>query len=252
MLLLVGVWLTLLPSLHPGLDTLSAFRLYAVIPCLAALAWSVRCGQRKLAACGIASLAAVGLGLAPHVAWSDPEPKTGDRTMRILQANLRYDNQQHAALVDLILAQDADLIFLQEVSPTTQPVFDALKQHYPFADFAHVSHVGAACVLSKWAPVRESSDPEGKQVLGLLLRQLDTPVGPLHVGAIHMFWPWPYGQGEQRAAMEAQLGQLQGVVLLGGDFNAAPWSAAVRSLAKITRTAVSPGSYRPSNAKPCR
>ena len=94
--LLAGVWLTLLPALHPAFDTLSAFRVYALAVCLVVLAWCAWSKRRKLLWTGMASLGALGLGLGPHVAWPDPPKTLTNQGMRILQANLRYDNQEHS------------------------------------------------------------------------------------------------------------------------------------------------------------
>ena len=120
-------------------------------------------------------------------------------------------------------------------------MFDALQRHYAYSEFRNASHVGGVGILSRWLPVADIEAGARYEVPGLLVRQLLSPVGPLHVGVIHLSWPWPYGQAPHRSAMEKQLVELQGPVVLGGDFNAAPWSAAVEALAAASRTTVAPG-----------
>ncbi len=50
----------------------------------------------------------------------------------------------------------------------------------------------------------------------------------MHVAAIHFSWPWPRWQPHQLRYIEPELQKLNGPLIIAGDFNAAPWSNAVR------------------------
>ena len=68
--------------------------------------------------------------------------------------------------------------------------------------------------------------------------QLDTPFGDVTVVALHVHWPWPYGQEKQLESLRPALEALEGPVLIGGDFNMVPWSSAIERISAATGTQV--------------
>ena len=62
---------------------------------------------------------------------------------------------------------------------------------------------------------------------GLAALQAEGPEGRVWLVALHIHWPWPYGQAAHLDRLVPVLERLDGPVLLAGDFNAVPWSVAV-------------------------
>ena len=61
---------------------------------------------------------------------------------------------------------------------------------------------------------------------------------PVTIAGLHLDWPYPYDQPTQIDALEPQLKALPRPIIVGGDFNAAPWSHAVARIAQETGTSV--------------
>ncbi len=58
----------------------------------------------------------------------------------------------------------------------------------------------------------------------------------VHVAALHFSWPWPRWQPYQLRYIEPELQKLKGPLVVAGDFNAAPWSNAVRRVERASGT----------------
>src|SRR5690606_10386601 len=50
--------------------------------------------------------------------------------------------------------------------------------------------------------------------------------------ALHLGWPWPFGQDRQVERLRPALATIGDRAILAGDFNATPWSHSVRSVAE--------------------
>ncbi|PWJ21145.1 endonuclease/exonuclease/phosphatase family protein [Jannaschia seohaensis] len=69
-------------------------------------------------------------------------------------------------------------------------------------------------------------------------------VEALTLVSVHLFWPWPAGEGAQArqlAGLVAEIAALPGPILLGGDFNQMPWSDAAGRVARAARGEVTGG-----------
>ena len=66
---------------------------------------------------------------------------------------------------------------------------------------------------------------------GRVTQHVDLNGRDVAITSLHLDWPWPKHHWRQIDKMAPTLRQGDGPALLGGDFNAAPWSAAVRAVA---------------------
>ena len=63
----------------------------------------------------------------------------------------------------------------------------------------------------------------------------------LSLATFHSRWPYPASQPRQMQALKGDFEGLTHPLVLAGDFNSAPWSAAVQRAARWTKTKVAEG-----------
>ena len=229
--LTVPLVLGFLGRLHPLFDSLSHFRLHlaaavavAGLLLLAAPGW-----RRNGAAMVVLAVAAASVTLSPArrvVAAVDlPRP-----SYNLMQMNLRFDNPQPEAVFDLIDREKPDVVTLEEVSEAWAARLPATEAAYPYRIVCPtLSYIGSVAILSRLpfaAPPRCS--PGGS----LAVATVDFDGRPAEVAALHLFWPWPFGQDRQVARLAPRVfAQIGSRAVLAGDFNATPWSESVRTIA---------------------
>lgn len=214
---------------HPAGDSFAVLR-----PFVAALfaASSFLVFRRPLLRWGICllGLAALAHVLSPRV-WPVPEVVPG---LTLYQQNLSFRRTSSDALIASILESDADLVALQEVTEANASMLDPLRQTHPAQQFCSFAHVGGVSVLSRWPAIPNQKVCIEKR--GLAAMQVASPYGPLWVVSIHLAWPWPKGQAQQLSRLEPLLAQLEGPIVIGGDFNAVWWSHAMDQVEAASRT----------------
>ncbi|MEN3791981.1 endonuclease/exonuclease/phosphatase family protein [Fulvimarina sp. MAC3] len=221
------------PYAHP-FDSLSHFRAHLLVAALAGLAAMFVAGVRLARAIWLIALASVlvplavtapffGIRLAPS---SDTARSEDHTALSLLQMNLRYNSDTKPAL-DLIRSTKADVVTLQESTERWVDALSGVKDIYPHRILCGVKKpLGGNVILSKFQ-IRES-DTVCDEELGFLATTIDLANEEiLTVASQHLVWPWPFRQWSQIEVLPAILAQLDHPLVIGGDFNAVPWSAAV-------------------------
>ncbi|MDX2482774.1 MAG: endonuclease/exonuclease/phosphatase family protein [Pseudodonghicola sp.] len=224
---LAGVVLGYGGVLHPAGDSLAVFR----VP-LAGLAGLMLLLLRRPRRRVLLGLAVVVLALVPRFWALVPGSAPAPAVLTIYQKNLLFNRPDPKPLVADILARSPDIVTLQEVSEQNRPVLEALRQEYPYQQYCDYRAVGGPAVLSRWPAVPGSA----LCAYGLSALQVETPAGPVWVVALHLRWPWPYGQAAQLDGLEPVLSALSGPKVIGGDFNSVAWSHAVTRVARASGT----------------
>lgn len=223
-------------ALHPAGDSLGVGRpLLAVLLVVAGLSW------RGVA--GWAAALAGALALAP-ILWAmrpaeGPAPGQG---IVLYQKNLLFSLSDPSAIAADIRASGAEVALLQELSQGNGEVADLLADLMPHQAICPSNTPGTVAILSRWPFV---AAPQCATGVGLAWVQVALPQGPAALASLHLDWPWPQGQPEQVALLLPRLRALPRPVILGGDFNAMPWSHTVASIAEATGTRRA-GPLRPS------
>ncbi len=174
-----------------------------------------------------------------------------DKAFTLVQLNLNYLNRNADDAVRMVREIDADVVTLQEVSSFVFVEVASLFKDYPYNVVCQYSRVGAVAVFSR-LPFASEVGPRQGCVVGEGLGWIRVKVGdrPVTVASMHLTWPFPFGQSAQVDRLEAHLRALPRPVVVGGDFNAAPWSHSVRRVGEATRASVVQGLrltlYRPS------
>ncbi|WP_299363236.1 endonuclease/exonuclease/phosphatase family protein [uncultured Paracoccus sp.] len=213
---------------HPLGDSLAVFRpIWAGALLLAAL------GLRGLSRLGAVTLSAAALlSMGQSLLASEQGPDRG-APIRIYQKNLRYDVADTSRFAADIRTSDADLVMLQEVSAQNRSLPQALSSSHPYQLVCVANAIISVAVLSRWPFAEPPVCPDHR---GLTAVRVSAPGGDLTAAALHMHWPWPFGQGAQVPDLLPQLKALPQPVVLGGDFNMVPWGHAARAIQEATGT----------------
>ena len=223
-----------LGTFHPAFDLLAHFRLHLLglfVPVMIVLLLR-RHGTEAffLLITGIITLGTTD----PFLPGIAPERKatvrTGD-TLRIVQLNMRFNNRDTDLIVRRLTETDADVFLLQEVSRTTSRAIERLdgwphRHVCMFRDFRGVAVVSRVPFVET-IPCAEDG--------GVAAVTLDRPK-PVTVVSLHAYWPWPSRQWQQLERIRPLLNGLPEPLIVAGDFNATPWSAFVKAVARETRT----------------
>lgn len=226
--------------LHPAFDSMAHFRVHlAVLLVLAALplllARSFRWHGLLAAALGAAAILTVTgtsslPGLGPVQASYLPRDSFSP-VYRLLHLNLRYDNPEPGKVLSLIGRVRPDVVTLNEVSPMWADKLALLSSSYPYRTVCRIdNHAGGVAILSL-RPFAEGTESRCLDGGTFATATVDLGGRPVEVGAVHLHWPWPFGQSRQIDDMAPLLAETAETSILAGDLNAAPWSAASARIA---------------------
>lgn len=233
---------------HPALDSIAHFRAhFAVLMILAALpllATTFRTQALAAITFGVATLYTVSAYVAlPGTGPANAAMAQDGPVYRLMQMNVRFDNKQPEKVLSLIGRVQPDVITLEEVSAMWAGKLEPLFARYPHHVLCPFPNgVFGVAILSR-RPFAAGTEPRCYDGGAMAVASVDFGGNTADITAFHLGWPWPYGQSRQIDRLAPALGTLGLTALLGGDFNATPWSAAVARVAsegKLT-TERSPG-----------
>ncbi len=158
-------------------------------------------------------------------------------TLRVLEANLYYDNDRKAEAVRRLLAADADVLVLAEVNRSWLAAFTAggLDDRYPF-QVTRPSEWGGfgSAILSKVPPDRTPVDRAGSRPMSssaVIVGSRRVEIVAVHTQSPSLPVDLDHWQRDIAAADARRDDASDGSrVMLVGDFNAAYWHAPFRRL----------------------
>jgi endonuclease/exonuclease/phosphatase (EEP) superfamily protein YafD len=230
---------------HPALDSFSHFRMHlAVLMALSALpALFLRLWREAIMAIVLA-LTALATVLTPP---SSPKAEAAPEALaqyKLLQLNLRYDNEKQADIFRLIGRESPDVIALQEVSDTWRQRLKTIEARYPYTFYcSNRSHIGGAAILSR-RPFALGSTPICVDSL-IAVARVDFGGRSAIITSLHLDWPWPFAQEWNVEEVRPYFEKLEGPLIISGDFNAVPWSQTLKNITQYSKTRIAEG-LRPS------
>jgi endonuclease/exonuclease/phosphatase (EEP) superfamily protein YafD len=234
---LLGILFSLAGRWSPVADSVAHFRHFliagTVLLSVGLLLMRRRALHRRLAVAALIG-SAIGLADMPEVLPPDVSPQ-GER-VRLVQLNLSYWNNDFGALRALLEREQPDVVTLQEVSRHNVGLLDQLAADYPGQVRCAFTKAMSVAILSRRELTGPTACGRGWATASTAWNDRDVTLM-----ALHLHWPWPFGQQAQVDEITAALGKIDGPLVLAGDFNAAPWSATVRRLARASATSVVPG-----------
>jgi endonuclease/exonuclease/phosphatase (EEP) superfamily protein YafD len=238
-----------LGRLHPLFDSISHFRVHlAAVALIAAVPllftnWKVgvlaMAGAALAAATTIAALPVPVIGMKVGT-LSPPDPERP--VYRLLHANLRYDNRTPEAFLSLVGRTGPDVITLNEVSEHWRPKLRVLEAAYPYSRVCDSARgIGAVAILSR-RPFAGGGDLRCDRRGSLAHGDFDFGGRTIAIAALHLGWPWPFGQDRQVRQLQPRLAAIGETALLAGDMNATTWSRTVADVASAGGFEVMPSS----------
>ncbi len=219
---------TLADHLHRYLELFSHFRLqYLVVAVILAVLLFVLQSRRW----AIAMLLVAAVNAIPLSSWYVADaraPASASPTVRLLLSNVYSGNGNIGALVDLITTENADVVFLQELTGRRSEALTPLRETYTYSlNIPRDDNFGIA-VLSKhpFASARViESPPFGFPTLvvqltvdSVMMTFVTThPIPPLGKSGFD-------GRNEQLASIAELINSIGGPRVLIGDLNTTMWS----------------------------
>ncbi|MDX1514806.1 MAG: endonuclease/exonuclease/phosphatase family protein [Gammaproteobacteria bacterium] len=205
----------------------------------AAILFGIQLGLRQRIWAAIALLVAVGNGylLAPYVLPAGSDSAAGEKTIRIFQFNLSTANPAPLAALGYLttLPQLPDVAIFLEATPAWSAQLKLMKSDYPtIARMPRSDNFGMA-VLSRLPDTRIEFREMGAPPVPVMIIDAPVDAGQVRIYALHP--PPPLGgvlAGLRDAQLEAVGKEIKASghprVVVAGDLNATPWSAALRAL----------------------
>ncbi|MCI2393391.1 endonuclease/exonuclease/phosphatase family protein [Aliiroseovarius sediminis] len=235
-LVLLALGAGYLGKYHPAGDSFAVFRpqIAVVALALSALLWVLR--AHLWAVFGVIMAAAPLVPIFGAGPWAT---LPNDTNLSLYQKNMRFLVEDPGLLADDVLIRRPDFLTLQEVSGANMAVFDPLDSVYQYRQFCPFETVGGVAVASRW-PIVPGTGFCAKAD-GLAAMKVITPRGPVWAVSVHLHWPWPKSQPAHIARLLPILERLAQdetgtPMVIGGDFNMVPWSAAVERIENASAT----------------
>ncbi len=152
------------------------------------------------------------------------EPDDAAVGLTLYSANLHRDNTDVEAIARSIAASKADIVVLIEVGTTPAAALDVVLAGYPHRAIRGPANQPGGEVLTVIASRRPLRDLR-LQIQGLSIAGavVETPIGLVTVGGVHMTRPWPYQiqweQIRQAQGLATWARATSGPVVAAGDFN---------------------------------
>lgn len=246
----LAIWAAALGIFVPALDALASFMPLSLAAMLIGLVAGRLWRRVGWIAPLLVTLAPALYAIGHELIRPIPTAK-GGASVTILSHNIRAANRDLTATVAAIGQADADVVLLQEVTPGVRALLVDGPGGYPHATPCP-NDVCGLLIASRW-PIADSDyflrDAQGERMgPPLLWARIAAPAGAFTVATTHYPWPLP---AERQAKKRQSLAQAltrtdRGALILAGDMNLTPWSAAMRAqdasfqpLTRMTRAAFS-------------
>jgi endonuclease/exonuclease/phosphatase (EEP) superfamily protein YafD len=222
-------WLVLnaLPELRVQLA------IVGVLVILAATAFGYRTGALVALFCTIVNLGAI----VQSIDAVPAAPRAGT-TLRLMTFNLDSFNAARPATVEAIRAANADVVVVQEATGDWPRALEPLRRDYRYVAPADVAASRGMMIFSR-VPIADFRQLQPiSEYYPYLAATLRLPSGPVTLLSIHPPRPLRLGESIDRDIYFARVAQhvrdLDGPVIVAGDFTATPWSRPFADLVRGT------------------
>ena len=227
---------TLLPVDHFAIQLFTHFRLqYTIIAFLLCIAFVVM----REGWYAVVLLVAAAMNASFVIPWyADAATDSGALTLNVLNANVHASNGHHEKLLDLIAAEQPDLIVLQEVTPRWAKSLQHLVADYPHRLVEPREGAFGSALLSQFPLTSTVSVDSGPDSPPVLVATVNVTGAEITVISAHPVTPLPQRNYEARNAQLEGIAKLlqktQNPRILIGDLNASMWDLHYKSLENRT------------------
>jgi endonuclease/exonuclease/phosphatase (EEP) superfamily protein YafD len=156
---------------------------------------------------GVATLLACAALMAPDIwaAWRFKPATPAPSDLKIVQFNVWQDNRTPEKSLAWILAQDADIVQIEEGDGESWRIVQGLNRAYPFVSCDKVTRCKTQIYSRKKMIARGGMSTDAPYLSGAWATMADAK-GPFTVVAVHYTWPLPPGlQQAQSRKLNKQL-----------------------------------------------
>ncbi|WP_420403055.1 endonuclease/exonuclease/phosphatase family protein [Nisaea sp.] len=232
----------MLGAYHPLADSFSHVRLHLVVLALPFVPLLFLTGA-WINGLALTATVVVSVGLLGQLfgggAAADVRNDDSQR-LRIVSLNLNHVYADAERVADFIAGAAPDVITLQELSLEPPGVIRRLREEYPHQLICRYRSVSGIAVLSR-TPFAATGCQNDHRLAWSTVERNGQDVT---IASLHLRWPFPGSQAAQVSGLKDAWPQLGTPLVLTGDFNAAPWSHAVQTIARSSGTRVAPGLRR--------
>jgi len=210
----------------PLADALTVFRSHISVAILACAFASFFLEKRNLSM--VLAVSAF-FGVCPKFTVQAEQVLSENLEFSLYQKNLLLDGETPEDIAADIIKQDPGFVMLQEVSQKNLRGLEALSSHYPQSVFCRSSMVRGVALFTVH-PIIEGSARCYKE-LDLVVAQVALKDRAVWIASIHLLWPFPYDQFAQAGKIAKVISDLEGDVIMSGDFNMVREGASVARIA---------------------
>lgn len=173
---------------------------------------------------GLVAIGACAVLMGPEMAaaWRFKPAAIAPGDLKVIQFNAWQENRAPKKSLEWVLAQNADIVVVEEGGRASWEMVKGLRAAYPFVSCPK----GRGC--EPWIFSRKKILASGQFGKGLpyVWAKLDDPAGAFTVAGVHFLWPVPAGpqQAQSGKLVEAVAKLDRHSLILAGDFNSTPWS----------------------------
>lgn len=226
---IVALWTVLgwsSPTPMLALEGLAPVLLAVAYPALAWAVWR----RRPLVAVVSLAVGAAHLAVCIPAATADARPAwtTGSPTLRVLAANVRFDNSEPAAAARMLVASDVDVLVLSEVRSGFVAELDrrGLRRRFPDVFFLPDESTFGDLVASRVPVTSRRGVRIGSRIAPVVT--LDAGGAAVEVWGVHPTAPDRWDPTDWRRDMAALVRRVirsaGSARLVIGDFNSTPWT----------------------------
>ena len=179
-----------------------------------------------------AIIALVNLGLAFSYDQSPRVAPAGGAALKVMTINVLYRVDNDEQILAQIAKESPDIVFFQELTRARQGLLTRLQALYPW----QISCAGAwrcdVAIVSRHRWTQAQAQPVGATMTKLAWARFGPEWGNTLVASVHLKWPLVSDQTAELQSVTSFLSGHGGPIIVAGDLNSAPWSAAVRSFTR--------------------
>ena len=185
-----------------------------------------------------AALAAANLVLILPLYFGPDATANDSTTLRALELNVHFLNQNYDATLDLIRRDKPDIVVLCEITPGWKEALKALDKEYPYSEIIPSRSPAGLALLSRYQITDIAVKTLSRVGLPTIVAGLETPDGRLTVIATHPASPstatdFKY-RNEQLAEVGRIAGERAGPVMVLGDLNTTGWSPFFQDMLEVS------------------
>ena len=201
------------------------------------------------------TLLAVVLAFAP-LSWYFParNPNVGGVRCRVLLANVLTSNRNHQAVLDLIAAEDPDVVCLQEINDAWENALEPLRETYPTYHAVPRNDNFGIALYSRVTPGLPAAAFDGKMGVPALTAPIEMDGAQAQLLNIHALPPLRADMARRRSAqLEGARAWLDAQTLpaiIIGDLNMTMYSPVYRAWAKNLKAKNARQGYGPLGSWP--